>query len=78
MERQFTAHDGPEGTASPSEMYEMMRMAHECVPRGDPTFRSGQYAGVALTSGERGPLEAAARAAAGRKMGKEALVGRPS
>ena len=54
MERQFAAHYGPEGTANPSETYAILRVAHERVMRGEPTFRSGQYAGVALTSGEWG------------------------
>ena len=78
MERQFASQTGPEGTGNPSETYAMMRMAHERVMRGDPTFRSGQYAGVAPTSGEWEPLEAAVRAATDRKLQKEALVGRPS
>ena len=78
MERKFTAHSGPEGAGNPSETYAMLRMARERVMRGAPTFRSGKYDGVVLTSGEWGPLEAAVRAAADRNLEKEAIVGRPS
>ena len=56
----------------------MLRMARGRVMRGEPTFSSGQHAGVVLTSGEWGPLEAEVRAAAGRKLANAALVGRPS
>ena len=70
MGRKFADHAGPDGAAKPSETYAMLRIARERVMRGEPTFRSREYAGSTLTCGERGPLETAVRAATGRKLQK--------